>query len=1015
MVLRMVFNCGCRVGKVRMPFVDNVEGWYYRLGLGVDSAQGGNSLIEGLSQRMFEEESQLNRDPILCPHCAHPDSRPLGAFEKFLYLPEVLPIGIQYWNRDSGQLRFDYTGWAEIAETLDLSRMCERDDDKNLSKYTLQAAILWSGGEDIQGIVNDTREGGGNQEGGGRLEEGGAKKTAIEIRNTTTTGHYISYIRRSGNNNWVLLDDNVDQVSADRRKRRLGKNAIQGVNFEDINNRIRNRADGFRPRLLFYTRDREPRPPVGDGIREPPPTPENPEQIRRREEAAARQAAAAAARQRADEARRARDSAAVRELALQRATRQTAGESYHNHPINVRFVPTRYRGATQGASPQPQGRCNCGGPRAQAGRGGRHGGIPQDDHARDQHSNGGNNERAAMSASRTRSGAEYGSQNNRGSRGGRGGRGDRGRGDRGRGGRGGSGGGGGGGGKKRRRRRSTPDVQGEDDEQGAGEDDDDQGNEVRDEEDEVGPDWTRGPIGIDTEEPENLNDLERMAYSDFADEYSKVFGKKPPREGGNDNAKQRIRLTSIANLRDHYNLRKRQNWSLYSFAQVRQAFRERVHLGRGPGGTAARNWWPILEADDRNAHGPVIRRRREREPSEAPQNQSGPNAGQEAQEALPGGEEEADEELRNGIEELERLIHTLEEKGCGCPLNGQLSLPEDGMRNGRGTPHRALRVTVSYTRPGGGGEHTEEWWIPLATELANMQGMRLAGRVNVGHPEAGSESRTVRVDLSGPEEEPQDPDVSIGSGRTTLPEFMNWVEFDVDFQLAARDVRVEAWQEDMPAVPFRAARPVPLSRSSPSSSSSRSSRSSPHHPPNTGGGGGHGGNNGDNDDNNGGGGGGVDPVEENVTNVEVQTQETSNPPPGNPPPATNPDGTSTTITSAGGGLTTSGGTKRTLDEAGINDSTSGQGGDSTRPRLEDQPGDDDDFGVFFPGYTFNPGTTQVSTPPIARRLQQLVPSNEAERQEISRLSALLSEIDRRQGSSAPGSSAPGSSAPGNSG
>lgn len=163
----------------------------------------------------------------------------------------------------------------------------------------------------------------------------------------------------------------------------------------------------------------------------------------------------------------------------------------------------------------------------------------------------------------------------------------------------------------------------------------------------------------------------------------------------------------------------------------------------------------------------------------------------------------------DGIETLERLIRQLEGRSCGCPLNGLPSLPVEGMRNGRGTPHRALRVVVTIPRDGEGKDnHAEEFWIPLAPEL-DTPGMRLARRAYVFPMDADTRLRRVRIELSGPEAEPADPDESFGSGRTTLPEFMNWVEILVDFDLTADDVKVVASQDDMPAVPLVVSRAPP--------------------------------------------------------------------------------------------------------------------------------------------------------------------------------------------------------------
>ncbi|KAL2279194.1 hypothetical protein FJTKL_13578 [Diaporthe vaccinii] len=166
-------------------------------------------------------------------------------------------------------------------------------------------------------------------------------------------------------------------------------------------------------------------------------------------------------------------------------------------------------------------------------------------------------------------------------------------------------------------------------------------------------------------------------------------------------------------------------------------------------------------------------------------------------------QDEADEALVNGITQLEELIERLERRACGCPLNGQAPLPQNGMRNGRGTPHRALKVRVTVPRQGQ-EDHTQDYYIPLAPELVDTPGMLLSGRVYVNRPQGDTPTRTVRIELSGPEQQldPDDSNVSIGSARTTIPDFMNWIEFRVDHELQADDVDIEAWQEDMPAVPF---------------------------------------------------------------------------------------------------------------------------------------------------------------------------------------------------------------------
>ncbi|POS69534.1 hypothetical protein DHEL01_v212071 [Diaporthe helianthi] len=177
-------------------------------------------------------------------------------------------------------------------------------------------------------------------------------------------------------------------------------------------------------------------------------------------------------------------------------------------------------------------------------------------------------------------------------------------------------------------------------------------------------------------------------------------------------------------------------------------------------------------------------------------------------------EEEADAALVQGITRLETLIKQLQAKSCPCPLNGETSLPVEGIRNGSGLPYRALLVTVSYPpADGGAAVSLDPWVMPLAQEIGDVPDPSFYHRLYVFPPAEGSQRRTVRIEISGPVGHDDAPDTL--ATRDTISKFMNWFEFEVDFALEARNIVVDRIVDDMPTVPLRMARPEPQAPAQP--------------------------------------------------------------------------------------------------------------------------------------------------------------------------------------------------------
>lgn len=770
---RMVYSCGHP--KIRLPEVDRLgapELFYF----GVSCREDNLDLDRCISEKMFESGAEGHSGFSTCPEtdCG---AEAIGRFAKFSYLPEVLPINIQYNTQENP----NFQNKVKVPERLDLSLLCDRDEDKEYSKYKLQAMVLYSG-----------------------LQVG-------EV-GLSTRGHYISYIRRGDAARLTRLDDNDAALDVSPQKRRAGVPRVQDYAFES-----RPQDQEFQPRILFYVKIRPERPA---------PTP--PSQVVRDTAAQAAAEAEAAARQRATQVRQERDAMGLRDITDARNRRRDSAASYIDRVLNVRFEPTRYRGAPQSASTQLQGRRNCGGHGAQGLRGGGHQRAPRDGGKRGKHRSGGKDQpqkaqeddkaeeteelasdAGTANSDETESSDEWIPVHQRGGNGG--------------------------------------------DEANPGDGNDD--------------DWPRWP---DLTAHRDLRNAATWDWITFKDEYKRVFGKQPKPRASGDTENS---ADDVARLQNHFDRKLPQKWEAYSLKTMQDAFEDRGLTVGGPK-TRLRTYYPALNNWDRTRHArpvapapaappvPPV----DPAPPVPPEDPAPPappaepeppvddgDGGQTGQTDDDDSEAEADRDLVEGIRRLEELITELQAKACVCPLNGQTSLPEDGMRNGRGVPHRALFVRVSHPGPNNEGSNRtqDDWIIPLAPELANRQSMTLDSEVYVGHPAEGSQARTVRIELSGPNEDaqPSGPEESSGSRPARIPEFMNWVEFEVDFELQARNIQVETWVADMPMVPLRRARPEPGTGGRSRVSSGGGG----------GGGGGHrrrsdGGDDDDDDDDNGGGG-----------------------------------------------------------------------------------------------------------------------------------------------------------------
>lgn len=713
---RMVYSC--EHPKARLPenSVSEPEPFHFAVSCPEDDLD----LHECISQRMFQAGAEGQPNFSTCPEhqC---DAQAIGKFAKFSYLPEVLPIDVQYITGE----RANFQNKVKVPEGLDLSLLCDRDDDKEYSKYKLQAMVYYSG-----------------------MEFG-----------ESTRGHYISYIRRGDAAGFTRLDDNDAALKVLSNKRRKGERQAEDKSLESIT-----REEKFQPRILFYVKIRPPRP-----------APLSLSEADREAAVPAAEEAAEAARQRVTQARQARDAMGLREITAARDQRRDGAASYMDRVINVRFEPTRYRGATQSASTQLQGRCNCGRPGAQGLRGGGHQRAPRDGGKRGKRRSGDKDQsQRAQEDDKVEETEELASDA---------------------------------GTENSDETESSDDWISVHQRGGNGDNDANDGDDNDDEEAEGELLWPRFPDI--TAEDEDLHNAESWTWDHFISEYKKVFGKepKPTRK-----ASERTNPPKpVANLRAFFDRTLPQNWEASALKFLQAAAKDRRVAVTGPRTRLATYHEPLRYWDSGHR---VPKKTKGGEKQKKQREQEVDDGGEGSQQEPDDSEAEADQDLVEGITRLEDLITELQAKACVCPLNGQTSLPVEGMRNGRGVPHRALFVRVSHpdsNNEEGSTRTQDDWVIPLAPELANRQNMTLDASLYVGHPVAGSQARTVRIELGGPNEDaqPSGPEEGSGSRPARIPEFMNWVEFEVDFQLEARHIQVETWVADMPMVPLRRARREP--------------------------------------------------------------------------------------------------------------------------------------------------------------------------------------------------------------
>ncbi|KAI1880284.1 hypothetical protein JX265_001905 [Neoarthrinium moseri] len=201
MVQRIAFSCDCKK-KQRQPVTIKTYGGF---AFNINVTGGNRTLSQTIAEILYNYNE--TRSPSICPGCMKQENAP--SYFKFLYLPEVLFIGTNYQAINYTQ---DATSLVNFPELLDMSRL--RDDINNPDIVAEDGKVNY--GYRLQSIITFPR------------------------RNSQTNGHYIAYLRRSGDNDWHELND----VSFD-------KTVIPSVTRDDIMN---NRT--YRPRLLIYVRDR---------------------------------------------------------------------------------------------------------------------------------------------------------------------------------------------------------------------------------------------------------------------------------------------------------------------------------------------------------------------------------------------------------------------------------------------------------------------------------------------------------------------------------------------------------------------------------------------------------------------------------------------------------------------------------------------------------------------------------------------------------------------------------------
>ncbi|KUI55710.1 Ubiquitin carboxyl-terminal hydrolase 27 [Cytospora mali] len=217
--IRAVYDCPCKL-KLRQPLLaeDNSSSSIWTKSgytFNVSITQGGSTnLADAITRSMVTQLDPTNN--LRCPICQQ--GKLAVRFYKFFYLPDLLPITVDYVREvkdEQGKIstRTDFMNKVDIQERINLCNICERPSDQRNAMYKLKAMVSFQGG---------TTDSKGNR----------------------TGGHYIAYIRR-GDDAWDLIND-------------IAPNRVSRCQLDAA------RASRFQPRILFYEKETpQPDPPAG--------------------------------------------------------------------------------------------------------------------------------------------------------------------------------------------------------------------------------------------------------------------------------------------------------------------------------------------------------------------------------------------------------------------------------------------------------------------------------------------------------------------------------------------------------------------------------------------------------------------------------------------------------------------------------------------------------------------------------------------------------------------------------
>lgn len=208
--MRTAYDCPCP--QKRRHIVAQQSS--FALHVEYNQQEGVTNLSDAITRAMYQRVDGRSMGER-CHTCGQ--GLVLSRFWKFFYLPEILPIAVQYQttrqNSDGVVERLlDVSSVIEYHERIDLSNLCERPADQRDATYRLKAVVMWQGGQDIEST------------GRGR-----------------TNGHYYIYLRREtpgGEEYWQRLNEWGSPRSQIMR---------DGV--------VDARKDRNQPRLLFYEKE----------------------------------------------------------------------------------------------------------------------------------------------------------------------------------------------------------------------------------------------------------------------------------------------------------------------------------------------------------------------------------------------------------------------------------------------------------------------------------------------------------------------------------------------------------------------------------------------------------------------------------------------------------------------------------------------------------------------------------------------------------------------------------------